>query len=203
VSPLLPASGVGRLQIKALVRVCFPFSGRSPFLDAAFRSSAATPALQPVSATASPFPAYIFGTIPKLSSNPFGPELPAPSGFLLPSEARSLRGTRCWIRISGLTGCSQASTPHRDFSIPPDQSLNLFPTTEACPNRLPDLPSLPATLGFIRWRCGSSFQFRYCLPGSLSFEPIGTRFIMHPFRFLVNWKISIITECIYLVSIHL
>jgi hypothetical protein len=33
---------------------------------------------------------------------------------------------------------------------------------------------------------GSTFQIRYFLPGSLSFEPLGTIYIMHPMGAGVN-----------------
>jgi hypothetical protein len=41
-------------------------------------------------------------------------------------------------------------------------------------------PRSAATGLFITQRYGSSFQIRYFLPGSLSFEPLGTTIIMLP-----------------------
>jgi hypothetical protein len=59
---------------------------------------------------------------------------------------------------------------------------------------LPDFPSLPVTpqqFLIITARYGSSFQIRYFLPGSLSFEPLGTIVIMLPKQIAVNNKIAL------------
>jgi hypothetical protein len=61
---------------------------------------------------------------------------------------------------------------------------------------LPDLPSLPVTRQqflIITSRYGSSFQIRYFLPGSLSFEPLGTIVIMLPEEVHVNNKMTLST----------
>jgi hypothetical protein len=40
-------------------------------------------------------------------------------------------------------------------------------------------PRSAATILVVTRRCGSSVRIRYFLPGSLSFEPLGTTAIMH------------------------
>jgi hypothetical protein len=52
-------------------------------------------------------------------------------------------------------------------------------------------PRSAATILFIALHYGSSVQIRYFLPGSLSFEPLGTIAIMLSKRLTVNKKIAV------------
>jgi hypothetical protein len=52
-------------------------------------------------------------------------------------------------------------------------------------------PRRAAIVLFITQRFGSSFQIRYFLPGSLSFEPLGTTAMMPPKRLIVNKKMTL------------
>ena len=88
--------------------------------------------------------AYIFETIPKPASSPFGLTLPPPSGLLLPRETRSTHETRCQIRSRNSLSVFRPPLP-----VGTSQSLRIValsptPTREACPCESPDLPSLPA-----------------------------------------------------------
>jgi hypothetical protein len=77
----------------------------------------------------------------------------------------------------------QTSAPLQDLSIPRDQNLDLTCEPQSLPlqvARSSFAPRSAATILFITLRRGSSFQIRYFLPGSLSFEPLGTTAIMLP-----------------------
>jgi len=52
-------------------------------------------------------------------------------------------------------------------------------------------PRSAVTILVITQRYGSSFQIRYFLPGSLSFEPLGTTLIMLPKLVVVNDKMAL------------
>ena len=100
-----------------------------------------------VPAAGSTFPTYIFGTIPKSPSGPFGLALPPPPGFLSPRGARSLHAARCQIRSRNSPVVLKLPLP-----LGTSRSLRLdapspIPTKEACPCESPDFPSLPVALG--------------------------------------------------------
>ena len=85
--------------------------------------------------------------------------------------------------ISGFATRTRTSAPLQDLSILRDQS----PRPDSEPQSLPlqvarssFAPRSAATILVITRRYGSSFQIRYSLPGSLSFEPLGTTAIMLP-----------------------
>ena len=88
-SPLLPATGFGRLRIEALVRIRCPLPVEVHFPMRPFTLQQRFRALRPVSAAMSLFPAYIFKVIPLSSPNPFGTVLPPLPGLFLPCRARS------------------------------------------------------------------------------------------------------------------
>src|SRR5689334_13123334 len=97
-------------------------SGRSPLLDAAFRSTAPRTDLATDPRNCVNVPGLHLRNDPQIRSGPFGPVLPSPFRLFVAS-----RGT---IRVrnplpnptSGLMIRLRASAPLRDLSIPRDQS---------------------------------------------------------------------------------
>ena len=83
--------------------------------------------------------------------------------------------------ISELSVCLRTSAPLRDLSILRDQSPRpdlerIKLTLAGCPIFLRSPPRGNNLI--ITQRFGSSVQIRYFLPGSLSFEPLGTTVMM-------------------------
>ena len=159
VSPLLPAAGFMPATDQCSGARPLSRSGRSPLLDAAFRSPAATVNLAirlrgrvnaPGLSSSKRFN-HVRGS-PCAFLSPFGFALPPPAGFLSPPEARSTHATRCQVRFRNSTSVTQI------FRSPPGsldpfgiKALNLIPDAEACPCESPDLPSLPAALEIISY----------------------------------------------------
>ncbi len=147
--------------------------------------------LRPVSAAGSALLTYIFEAILKSAPGPFGHALPPPHRLFF-----ALRGA-FHVRnplpspISEFPVCPQASAPLRDLSIPrarsaqPDFKQRSLPLRVA---RFSFAPRCARKQFLIHQRNGSSFQIRYFPPGSLSFEPLGTMFMMHPYVLWVKNK---------------
>jgi hypothetical protein len=148
-------------------------------------------ASRPIPVTASMFPVYIFETTLRSDPTRSVPHSRPRRSFV------TWRGT---IRtrhplpdpISGLMIRLQISAPLQDLSIPRDHSLDLTCASQSLPLQVARFafpPRSAVTIFVITRRYGSSVQIRYFLPGSLSFEPLGTRLMMLPIWFAVNDKI--------------
>jgi len=115
--------------------------------------------------------AYIFETISRSASDPFGLALPPPHGLLWPCEARSSHETRCQIRSRNSLPVFRPSLPVGISQSLRIKALSLTPNQEACPCRLPDFPSLPAAPEIITYhvsasdhRSGSATSRQACCP---------------------------------------
>jgi hypothetical protein len=175
VSPLLPAAGFVPAADQcsgARPRFSVPIEARLSMRPFTLRQR--RPTFQSAPAARSTLLAYIFEAISGSASGPFGFALPPPHRLLWPCEARSPPETRCQIR-------SRNSLPVFRLSLPVGISqslrivaLSLTPTREACPCRLPDLPSLPAAPEIITYhvsasdhRSGSATSCQACCPSNL------------------------------------
>src|SRR5258708_38885621 len=121
---------------------------------------------------------YPFDAIPNRSSGPFGTKLPSSACSSLAGERSPLR-TRCLIPGLKLPNIRSLPLPFRT-SVLPDRSAQrrqgLGQLTFAIS---PISLRSPWSDNFLSFSIhGSSFQFRYCPPSSLLFEPLGTRTIM-------------------------
>jgi hypothetical protein len=83
--------------------------------------------------------------------------------------------------------------PLQDLSILRDQNHSPTANHEACLAGCPIFLRSPQRCKNFddHSRYGSSFQIRYFLPGSLSFEPLGTTVIMLQMRTGVNAKMQL------------
>jgi hypothetical protein len=119
-------------------------SGRSPLLDATFRSTAPRTGLATDPRNRVNVPGLHLRSNPQIRSGPFGSVLPNPFGLLMTSRARSIYGTRCptrpedsWLAF----GLRLPSGISQSLGI---KALNPTSNHKTYPCRLPDLPSLPA-----------------------------------------------------------
>ena len=105
-----------------------------------------------------------------------------------PESANSTRPARFRFLLNGLS-CSPTLHSRLGLATLPDQSVRAIYQPRGPPkSKRPIFPRSPLPAFFRRSSNGSMFRIRYFLPGSLSFEPLGTRFIMHLNETFVNWK---------------
>ena len=131
------ASGTGRRKPFAPRRWLWPttdqcagarllsISGRSPFLNAAFRSTAPRTGLTTDPQNRVNVPGLHLRNDPQIRSGPFGPTLPSPLGLFLTSRGAIRMRNPLPDPISGPVIRLRASAPLQDLSIPRDQSLSL------------------------------------------------------------------------------
>jgi len=139
-------------------------------------------ASRPIPATASTLLAYIFETILRPDQARSVAALPPPLSFLRPRRVRSTHGTRCLAQSRDSWFVREPFAPLQDLSILRDQSHGPRWTTKLALQvaRSSFAPRSAAKTFNDHLRYGSSFRIRYFLPGSLSFEPLGTTVIMLP-----------------------
>ena len=123
-SPLLPVTVLGGYG--SVRRCAFALhSGRSPFLDAAFRSAAPRTGLATDPRNCVNVPGLHLRNDPQTRSGPFGATLPSPVRLLLVSRGTIHVRNPLPEPISGLTIRLQTFAPLWDLSIPRDQHFGL------------------------------------------------------------------------------
>jgi hypothetical protein len=147
--------------------------------------------LRPTSAAGSKLLTYIFEMILKSPPGPFGHALPPPLRLFVAVRGAFYVRNPLPSPISELLVCPQESAPLRDLSIPMARSTQPDFKRRSLPLRVARFSFAPhcARNNFsFTQRSGSSFRIRYFPPGSLSFEPLGTIYIMHRDVFWVKNK---------------
>jgi hypothetical protein len=169
-------------------------SGRSPLPDAAFHSPAAIPSLAARPRSRVAVPGLHLQSDPAVFPGPVRYRAPAPARpFVALQGAFPATAPVARFQLRNSPSVFKLSLPFGTFQSLGIVALCLIPADETCLCRLPDLPSLPVFARPINKPSydGSTFQIRYFLPSSLSFEPLGTTFIMHPNRTGVNGKMKV------------
>ena len=154
-------------------------------------------ASRPIPATASTLLAYIFETILRSESGPFGYLTPAPARLFTTSQGAIYARNPLPHPISGLmirlVNYWLPSRTSRSFGIKTIAHLE----PQSVPLQVARSSFAPRSAAKIfrdHSRYGSSFQIRYFLPGSLSFEPLGTTVIMLLEPVAVNEKMQLSSE---------
>ena len=160
-------------------------SERSRPLVTAFRSPA-TAAPFGASIPGSKFPACYFASSPAASTARSALRLRYLHRFA-PVSGRFLASGPLQLPRLARRTAPPASTPLRDFYLPPDQSVQLDSPPVGPPSesaRFPLAPRRPFYL--LGLGCGSPFPVRYVSGGLLFLKPLGTFFTMLPKPFCVN-----------------
>jgi hypothetical protein len=102
-----------------------------------------------------------------------------------PAAEASTPQARCTLCRFVLRAAPPISTPLREFSFPPDQSVRLVTRPSGPPSRIARSSFAPRSNLFLIG-CGSTFPIRYVSGGLLFLKPLGTFLTMILSRLAVN-----------------